>query len=119
MPPTPSPRASMRPAASWPGTMGNETAGPKPPCCRKWSEPQTPQASMRTRTSPLPGCGMGRLARRNGMGGPALVHQEATGDVDRRPGDVTGVVGGQEDHWPGQLLGLGHIAERRLLLHGL
>ena len=48
---------------------------------------------------------------REGLGrATPLVHQEAAGDVDRRAGDVAGVVGRKEHDRARQLLRLGHVA---------
>jgi hypothetical protein len=64
-PTTPGPTASITPAISWPGTMGNGTLGNKPSLAIEslW---HTPQACTFTRTSPSPGSGRSRSTSSNG-----------------------------------------------------
>ena len=66
-PSTPGPRASMMPAPSWPSTIG---PGRSHSPSRTWrSEWQTPEASIRTRTSPGPGSASSRSSIRLGVPG--------------------------------------------------
>ena len=51
---TPSPTSSTTPAPSWPSTAGRVMG--RVPFCMERSEWQTPEATMRTRTSPGWGC---------------------------------------------------------------
>ena len=62
---TPAPTASITPAISWPGTIGNGTVGKMPNLAMEslW---QTPQACTRMRTSPGFGLGSSRSTSSNG-----------------------------------------------------
>src|SRR5262249_43120009 len=67
---TPSPRASMTPATSWPGTRGYWSPG-QCPFMTAESLWQTPQAATLTRTAPGGGSGIGRSTISNLWFGPA------------------------------------------------